>query len=105
MVVKNVDLRIGEVSLCLNEELISKKKSSEDALPPVEDAVKVTSESCATEQPQKKSTALAMSKYASMFPEKVSQVESINMALPNIFFLFHKFVLSYLMLYDEIEGL
>ncbi|CAH9065797.1 unnamed protein product [Cuscuta epithymum] len=72
MAVNSVDIRSGDVSLCLNEELIFKKRSATDAFSQAENVVKVTNESVSTEQPQKKTAAMAIEKYASMFPEKLS---------------------------------
>lgn len=71
IVVKNVDLRSGEVFVNLNEELLLKRKSSAEAVFQAQE-VMATSEAGAAEKPQKKPAVLSISKYASMFPEKVS---------------------------------
>lgn len=69
VVVKNVDITSGEVMLNLNEELFLKKKSSPDTL---SHASETTLESSTTKSPQeKKSPLLAITKFTSMFPEKV----------------------------------
>ncbi|VFQ99015.1 unnamed protein product [Cuscuta campestris] len=72
VVVNSLDTRCGDVSLCLSEELILKKKNAADAFSQVDDVVKVTNDSAATEKPQKKHASLAIDKYASLFPEKLS---------------------------------
>ncbi|VFQ75190.1 unnamed protein product [Cuscuta campestris] len=72
VVVNSLDIRCGDVSLCLSEELILKKKNAADAFSQVDDVVKVTNDSAATEKPQKKPASLAIDKYASLFPEKLS---------------------------------
>lgn len=71
VVVKDVDLRSGEVFVNLNEELLLKRKSAaEDVFQAQE--VMGTLEAGAAEKPQKKPAVLGISKYASMLPEKVS---------------------------------
>ncbi|CAN4095292.1 unnamed protein product [Withania somnifera] len=69
-VVRNVDIRNGEISVNLNEELLLKKRSADSA----HIAVKLINESGAAEKPEKKPAALAVmrEKYASIFPEKLS---------------------------------
>lgn len=69
VVVKNVDITSGEVTLNLNEELFLKKKSSPDTFSHASEA---TIESSTTKSPHKKQSALlAITKFTSMFPEKV----------------------------------
>lgn len=70
MVVRNVDIRNGEISVNLNEELLLKKKSADIS----HVAIKPINESGTTEKTEKKPAAFAVmrEKYASMFPEKVS---------------------------------
>nr|GMC55113.1 protein SABRE isoform X1 [Ipomoea batatas] len=71
VVVKDVDLRSGEVFVNLNEELLLKRKSAaEDVFQAQE--VMGTLEAGAAEKPQKKPAVLGISKYASMLPEKLS---------------------------------
>ncbi|CAI0545806.1 unnamed protein product [Linum tenue] len=70
IVIQNVDIRSGEVSVNLNEELLSKKKSSSSSNAakdkgPVPDSV-------VTKDPEKKNSAVvAVSKYTSMIPDKI----------------------------------
>ncbi|XP_019225448.1 PREDICTED: protein SABRE-like [Nicotiana attenuata] len=70
VVVRNVDIRNGEISVNLNEELLLKKKSADTS----HVAIKPINESGSTEKPEKKPAAFAVmrEKYASMFPEKLS---------------------------------
>lgn len=70
VVVKNVDITSGEVTLNLNEELfLKKKKSSPDTY---SHAIAATIESSTTKSPHKKQSALlSITKFTSMFPEKV----------------------------------
>lgn len=65
-----MDIRNGEISVNLNEQLLLKNKAAET----VHVAVKPINESGTAEKPEKKPAALAVmrEKYASMFPEKVS---------------------------------
>ncbi|XP_016551186.1 protein SABRE isoform X3 [Capsicum annuum] len=69
-VVRNVDIRNGEISINLNEELLVKKKGADIA----HAAVRPINESGTAEKQEKKPAALAImrEKYASMFPEKLS---------------------------------
>lgn len=71
VIVQNLDITSGEVTVNLNEELLSKKKTSSDAFSQTgSNAVSV-----ASTNPQKKQSALVgITKHASMFPEKVSQL-------------------------------
>ncbi|MCD9641027.1 hypothetical protein HAX54_026841 [Datura stramonium] len=70
IVVRNVDMRNGEISVNLNEELLLKKKGADTA----HVAVKPINESGTAEKPEKKPAALSVirEKYASMFPERLS---------------------------------
>ncbi|XP_060173320.1 protein SABRE-like [Lycium barbarum] len=69
-VVRNVDIRNGEIYVNLNEELLVKKKGADTA----HVAVKPANESGTAATLEKKPAALAVmrEKYASMFPEKLS---------------------------------
>nr|GMC50527.1 protein SABRE-like [Ipomoea batatas] len=74
VVVKDVDLRSGEVFVNLNEELLLKRKSAaEDVFQAQE--VMGTLEAGAAEKPQKKPAVLGISKYASMLPEKLQSTQ------------------------------
>ncbi|KAF3634478.1 Protein KINKY POLLEN, partial [Capsicum annuum] len=65
VVVRNVDIATGDVSINLNEELLLKRKGG--------DAFSSTgTESGTAEKPVKTPANLAIMKYASMFPEKLS---------------------------------
>nr|GEW46246.1 hypothetical protein [Tanacetum cinerariifolium] len=69
IVIKNVDVSIGEIALNLNEELIASKKSS---VTQVEEVLQSNSEyNLAKKQQNKQSVLLAVSKYTSFIPEKV----------------------------------
>lgn len=66
-----MDINCGEISLSLNEELLSKKKKSSDVSSQT-DKMGSTVDSAAVKNPQKNQAAvLALSKYTSIFPEKV----------------------------------
>lgn len=66
-----MDIATGDVSINLNEELLLKRKG-EDAFSSTDVAEKVVNESGTAVKPVKKPANLAVMKYASMFPEKVS---------------------------------
>ncbi|KAK1432241.1 hypothetical protein QVD17_09136 [Tagetes erecta] len=70
--VKNVDISLGEVSVNLNEDLISKKKKLSN--PHVDEPVQATTESeiIAKKQQKKEATLTAITKNTPFFPEKVS---------------------------------
>ena len=73
VVIKNVDLTSGEVTLNLNEELFLVKNSSSETFSHAANVVESNVESSTARKPQKKQTALfSVTKYASMIPEKVS---------------------------------
>ncbi|CAH9105183.1 unnamed protein product [Cuscuta epithymum] len=78
VIVKDVDLRCGEVFVNLNEELLLKRRSSAEAVFQGHDFLKTNSESGEALKPQKEPAVLAIYKYASLFPEKLS------FALPKI---------------------
>lgn len=71
IIVKNVDVTFGEVNLNLNEELFSKSKKGTDTTFPSDKTVESTAESLPTVKPQKKQALASLSKYTSVFPEKV----------------------------------
>lgn len=70
--VKNVDISLGEISVNLNEDLISKKKKSSDTH--VDEPVQAATESeiIAKKQQKKEATLAAITKHTPFFPEKVS---------------------------------
>ncbi|KAK7275854.1 hypothetical protein RIF29_16980 [Crotalaria pallida] len=69
IIIKNVDISVGEIRVNLNDGLLVKRKSSLES--PGSDRKKMTSvDSMSTKQPSKKQQALA--RYSSMFPDKVS---------------------------------
>ncbi|KAD4586171.1 hypothetical protein E3N88_23772 [Mikania micrantha] len=69
---KNVDISLGEISVDLNEDLISNKKKSLDSH--VDEPVQATNESdiIAKKQQKKQATLAAITKHSPFFPEKVS---------------------------------
>ncbi|XVE95166.1 hypothetical protein REPUB_Repub02eG0072900 [Reevesia pubescens] len=70
VVVRNVDINCGEVVVNLNEELLSKKKKPPDVFSQADKGLAV--DSVTANKPQKKPAAvLALTKYTSMFPEKI----------------------------------
>ncbi|KAJ8541282.1 hypothetical protein K7X08_002098 [Anisodus acutangulus] len=73
VVVRNVDIATGDVSINLNEELLLKRKG-EDAFSSTDVPIKAVNESGTAEKPVKTPANLAIMKYASMFPEKLSFV-------------------------------
>ncbi|CAI0464014.1 unnamed protein product [Linum tenue] len=70
IVIQNVDIRSGEVSLNLNEELLSKKKSSSSSNAD-KDKGSVPDSVVTKDQEKKNSAIVAVSKYTSMIPEKI----------------------------------
>ncbi|XP_059634339.1 protein SABRE isoform X2 [Cornus florida] len=73
IIIKNMDITSGEVAVNLNEELFLKKKTSSDSFYHTDEVIGSTVESASAEKPHKKQTALlSLTKYASMFPEKLS---------------------------------
>nr|XP_009795849.1 PREDICTED: uncharacterized protein LOC104242493 isoform X2 [Nicotiana sylvestris] len=73
VVVRNMDIATGDVSINLNEELLLKRKG-EDAFSSTDVAEKAVNESGTAVKAVKKPANLAVMKYASMFPEKLSFV-------------------------------
>lgn len=73
VVVRNVDIATGDVFIDLNEELLL-KRNAEDAFSSTDVAIKAVNESGTSEKPMKAPANLAVMKYASMFPEKLSFV-------------------------------
>uniref|UniRef100_A0A5B7AFH2 FMP27/BLTP2/Hobbit GFWDK motif-containing RBG unit domain-containing protein n=1 Tax=Davidia involucrata TaxID=16924 RepID=A0A5B7AFH2_DAVIN len=72
VIIKNMDISSGEVALNLNEELFLKKKSSSDTYSHTDEVVGSTIESTTAKKPQKKQASLlSITKYTSMFPEKL----------------------------------
>lgn len=73
VVVRNVEIGTGDVSINLNEVLLLKRKG-EDAFSSTDVALKEVNESGTAEKPVKPPANSAIMKYASMFPEKLSFV-------------------------------
>ncbi|GAV66856.1 Fmp27_GFWDK domain-containing protein/Apt1 domain-containing protein [Cephalotus follicularis] len=72
VVIQNLDINFGEVTVNLNEELLSKKQSSSYMISHTDKIMETTIDSVAAKKPHKKQAAvLSLTKYASMFPEKV----------------------------------
>lgn len=71
VIIKNVDIAIGEVAVNLNEELFVKNKSSADNFTHTDKVTGSTVNSGTSEEPPKNKALSSLSKYTSMFPEKV----------------------------------
>jgi hypothetical protein len=72
IVIKNLDISSGEVTLNLNEELLLKNKSSSESSSNSDGVIRSQADSVSSKKPSKKQQTLAaFSKYSSMFPEKV----------------------------------
>ncbi|KAK9930184.1 hypothetical protein M0R45_027233 [Rubus argutus] len=72
VIFKNVDISSGEVTVNLNEELLSKSKSSSNTLSDPDKAIESTIDSVASKKAQKNQQLIAaISKYTTLFPEKV----------------------------------
>lgn len=72
IVIKNVDISSGEITLNLNEELLLKSKSSSKSSSNSDSVIGSQADSASNKKPSKKQQRLAaFSKYSSMFPEKV----------------------------------
>ncbi|MCH92299.1 hypothetical protein A2U01_0013236, partial [Trifolium medium] len=71
IVIKNLDISSGEVTLNLNEELLLKSKSSSESSSNSDSVIRSQADSVSSKKPSKKQQTLAaFSKYSSMFPEK-----------------------------------
>lgn len=68
VIIKNLDVHSGEVNMNLNEALLSKNKKSSDTY---STDMEQTIDSVAGKNPPRKQASL--SKYSSMFPEKVGE--------------------------------
>jgi hypothetical protein len=73
VVIKNLDITSGEVTVSLNEKLLSKNKRSSDAISHSDEVIESTVDSVAAKNPQNKKGLGALSKYTTLFPEKVCQ--------------------------------
>ena len=76
VIIQNVDINSGDVTVNLNEELFSRKKSSSNAIAHTDKEL-VADSAVSKNQHNKQSKLVAITKYTSMFPEKVSGL-SIN---------------------------
>ncbi|KAF7830032.1 protein SABRE isoform X1 [Senna tora] len=73
IIIKDVDISSGEVTVNLNERLLLRSKSPSEPPSGSDRDIESSADSVATKKPSKKHQALAsFSKYSSMFPEKVS---------------------------------
>ncbi|XP_050158552.1 protein SABRE-like isoform X12 [Malus sylvestris] len=73
VMIKNVDIACGEITVNLNEELLSKSKSSSQTSFQPDNVLGSSTDSVASKKPHKKQQMIvALSKYTSLFPEKVS---------------------------------
>ncbi|KAE8666757.1 Protein SABRE [Hibiscus syriacus] len=69
--VRNLDINCGDIVVNLNEDLLSKNKK-QDVLVQTDKVAGSTADFVTTRKPQKKQAAiLALTKYTSMFPEKI----------------------------------
>lgn len=69
-----MDISSGEVTVNLNEELLSKRKSSSNTSSDPDKAIESTIDSVASKKAQKKQQMIAaISKYTTLFPEKVCE--------------------------------
>lgn len=71
VITKNLDITSGEVTVNLNEKLLSKSKSSSDTFSHSDKVMDSSVDSVGAKSPQKKQALVGLSKYTSMFPEKV----------------------------------
>ncbi|CAI9116131.1 OLC1v1017206C1 [Oldenlandia corymbosa var. corymbosa] len=71
IVVRNVDVTSGEVSVLLTEELLVKKKSSSDTNTQAVQVLNEANEANTIKKLEKKSPLLAIPKFMTMFPEKI----------------------------------
>lgn len=72
IIIKNVDISSGEVTLNLNEDLLLKSKNSSESSSSSDSFVGSGADSAGAKKPsKKKQTLAAFSKYSAMFPEKV----------------------------------
>lgn len=72
IVIKNMDISSGEMTVNLNEELLLKSKSPSKSSPGSDSKAGSHADSASTKMPSKKQQTLAaFSKFSSMFPEKV----------------------------------
>ncbi|KAL6176770.1 hypothetical protein ACLB2K_053403 [Fragaria x ananassa] len=73
VIFKNLDISCGEVTVNLNEELLSESKSSSKTSSDPDKAIESTIDSIASKKAQKKQQMIAtISKCTTLFPEKVS---------------------------------
>ncbi|KAB2616979.1 hypothetical protein D8674_012848 [Pyrus ussuriensis x Pyrus communis] len=73
VMIKSVDIACGEITVNLNEEMLSKSKSSSQTSSQPDNVLGSTTDSVASKKPHKKQQMIvALSKYTSLFPEKVS---------------------------------
>ena len=67
-----MDIKCGEIVVNLNEELLSKNKKPQVGFSQTDKVKGSTADFVTTKMPQKKQAAiLALTKYTSIFPEKV----------------------------------
>ena len=69
-----MDIAVGEVAVNLNEELFVKNKKLADNSTHTDKVTGSTGISGTSEEPPKKRGLSSLSKYTSMFPEKVSTI-------------------------------
>ena len=78
IIIKNLDISSGEVTVNLNEGLLLKSKSSSESSSGSDRIIGSSADSVSTKKPSKQQQTLAaFSKYGSMFPEKVVNLNLI----------------------------
>lgn len=81
IIIKNVDISSGGVTVNLNEGLLLKSKSSSEPPSGSDRVIESSTDSVATKKPAKRQQALAsFSKYSSMFPEKVANFDIVSVS-------------------------
>lgn len=85
IIIKNVDISFGEVTVNLNEGILMKKKSSSDSTSGSDRNIGANGDSMSTKEPSKKQQTLAS--YSSFFPEKVWNLSIIFFSNHHVYFL------------------
>lgn len=77
VLVRNLDITIGEVRVNLNEDFLLKEKGLSDTSPdPASEVVQANKESGSAKKQQGKEALSAVCKYTSIFPEKVDLIST-----------------------------
>ncbi|RXH92590.1 hypothetical protein DVH24_033486 [Malus domestica] len=79
VMIKNVDIACGEITVNLNEEMLSKSKSSSQTSSQPDNFLGSATDSVASKKPHKKQQMIvALSKYTSLFPEKIFSYQDLD---------------------------